>query len=310
MGLRGLEMDLWSPARFLSNAGATPKEWNEKMLKDEHFKVLKYEANSQNVFPVAIPGGIVITYRDDNQIFGALGNFVAFSELSTISEKVRKKETKSLNSIMYSQNRFNLGTLYHDFPNMESLIGSNGKDKRFRQIVMERFPNIFVEHGNDDCYRVLGKIKKQREYRFIKKKYVEKECWINKYKVFIPFSNGASGTLGEKAARLISKPVIGYPGDCITQTFIAVGCFDTEDEALHLLKYVKTKFARILLGILKVTQGNKADTWEYVPVQDFTHNSDIDWTKSIFEIDQQLYAKYDLTPEEIAFVESKVEPID
>lgn len=116
--------------------------------------------------------------------------------------------------------------------------------------------------------------------------------------------------MGEKAARLISKPVIGYPGDCITQTFISVGCFDTEDEAIHLLKYVKSKFARVLLGILKVTQGNKADTWEYVPMQDFTNNSDIDWSKSIPEIDIQLYSKYGLTPNEIAFIESKVETME
>lgn len=304
-------VELIVPARFLSNAGATPKEWNERMLKDEHFKVLKYEPNSQDVFPAAlIPGGIAITYRDNNQVFGAIGSFVQFPELSTINEKVWKIESVSLNSIMHSQNKFDLGTLYYDYPEMKEHIGSNGKDKRFRQIVMERFPKVFVKDGDKDYYRVLGLIKKHREYRFIKKKYVEAENWINNFKVFIPFSNGASGTLGEKAARLISKPVIGYPGDCITQTFISVGSFDSEDEALHLLKYVKSKFARIMLGILKVTQGNKAETWEYVPMQDFTSHSDIDWSKSITDIDKQLYSKYGLTPEEIAFIESKVEPME
>ena len=304
-------VELIVPARFLSNAGATPKEWNERMLNDEHFKVLKYEPNSQDVFPAAlIPGGIAITYRDNNQVFGAIGSFVQFPELSTINEKVWKIESVSLNTIMHSQNKFDLGTLYYDYPEMKEHIGSNGKDKRFRQIVMERFPKIFVENGNKDYYRVLGLIKKQREYRYIKKKYVQAENWINYFKVFIPFSNGASGTLGEKAARLISKPVIGYPGDCITQTFISVGCFDSEEEALHLLKYVKSKFARIMLGILKVTQGNKAETWEYVPTQDFTSHSDIDWSKTISDIDKQLYSKYGLTPEEIAFIEAKVEPME
>lgn len=304
-------VELIVPARFLSNAGATPKEWNERMLNDEHFKVLKYEPNSQDVFPAAlIPGGIAITYRDNNQVFGAIGSFVQFPELSTINEKVWKIESVSLNSIMHSQNKFDLGMLYYDYPEMKEHIGSDGKDKRFRQIVMERFPKVFVKDGDKDYYRVLGLIKKHREYRFIKKKYVEAENWINNFKVFIPFSNGASGTLGEKAARLISKPVIGYPGDCITQTFISVGSFDSEDEALHLLKYVKSKFARIMLGILKVTQGNKAETWEYVPMQDFTSHSDIDWSKSITDIDKQLYSKYGLTPEEIAFIEAKVEPME
>lgn len=72
------------------------------------------------------------------------------------------------------------------------------------------------------------------------------------------------------------------------------------------MKYILSKFARILLGILKVTQGNKPETWSYVPLQDFTAHSDIDWSKSVAEIDQQLYRKYDLTADEIEFIETHV----
>ena len=72
------------------------------------------------------------------------------------------------------------------------------------------------------------------------------------------------------------------------------------------MKYILSKFARILLGILKVTQGNKPETWSYVPLQDFTAHSDIDWSKLVAEIDQQLYRKYDLTADEIEFIETHV----
>ena len=65
-----------------------------------------------------------------------------------------------------------------------------------------------------------------------------------------------------------------------------------------------------MLGILKITQTNNKDTWAYVPLQDFTENSDIDWSKSIAEIDQQLYKKYNLSPEEIAFIEEKVKEME
>ena len=65
-----------------------------------------------------------------------------------------------------------------------------------------------------------------------------------------------------------------------------------------------------MLGILKITQHNPRSTWKYVPLQDFTPNSDIDWTKSIPEIDQQLYAKYKLTEEEINFIEAKVQAME
>lgn len=72
------------------------------------------------------------------------------------------------------------------------------------------------------------------------------------------------------------------------------------------MKYIKTKFFRALLGVLKVTQDLNADKFSYVPLQDFTPTSDIDWTKPIPAIDQQLYCKYGLTDEEIAFIESHV----
>lgn len=95
-----------------------------------------------------------------------------------------------------------------------------------------------------------------------------------------------------------------------TETFISIGETDSKSEAEATLKYVKTKFARVMLGILKVTQNNAKPTWKYVPIQDFTKNSDIDWSKSIAEIDQQLYKKYGLSDEEIAFIEEKVQEME
>ena len=128
--------------------------------------------------------------------------------------------------------------------------------------------------------------------------------------MFVPFSNGASGTIGDTPARMISKPVLGYPGDGMTQTFIGFGYLDTEQEGEALFKYIKSKFCRALLGILKVTQGNKSETWQYVPLQDFSLHSDINWSKTISEIDKQLYAKYNLSDNEIKFIEEKIDILD
>lgn len=73
------KVELIHPARFLFNAGSTPKAWNEKMLNDEHFKVMKYEADCTKVFPnTDIKGGIAITYRDEGEAFGKIGTFTAF----------------------------------------------------------------------------------------------------------------------------------------------------------------------------------------------------------------------------------------
>ena len=109
---------------------------------------------------------------------------------------------------------------------------------------------------------------------------------------------------------MLSNPIIGEPGIGHTQTFISIGKLNNIFEAKALLKYIKTKFLRCMLGILKVTQHNKKAVWEYVPTQDFTENSDIDWSKSVAEIDQQLYAKYSLNDEEISFIESMIKPME
>lgn len=65
-----------------------------------------------------------------------------------------------------------------------------------------------------------------------------------------------------------------------------------------------------MLGVLKITQHNSRNTWLKVPLQDFTSTSDIDWSQSIAEVDQQLYKKYGLSEEEIQFIESKVKEME
>lgn len=99
--------------------------------------------------------------------------------------------------------------------------------------------------------------------------------------------------------------MLGY-----TRTFIGIGAFSTFFEAQSALKYVKGKFSRAMLGVMKVTQDNNPEKWKYVPLQDFTPTSDIDWSKPIPEIDQQLYAKYGLDEKEIEFIETHVKEME
>ena len=99
---------------------------------------------------------------------------------------------------------------------------------------------------------------------------------------------------------------MGEIGTGTTESFLSIGSFDTKEEANNTIKYVKTRFSRTLLSVLKVTQAITPDKWKFVPLQDFTPASDIDWSKSIPEIDRQLYAKYGLNASEIEFIESHV----
>lgn len=99
----------------------------------------------------------------------------------------------------------------------------------------------------------------------------------------------------------MGTPLVGH-----TQTFISIGNFETRLEAENLLKYIKTHFARLLLGVLKITQDNKKSVWKYVPMQDFTEKSDVPWHLSIPEIDEYLYQKYHFQGEHKVFSRERI----
>ena len=297
---------LITPARFLFNAGQTQKEWNKKMLSDSKLKVLMYEQDSSKVFPnTDIKGGIAITYRSKEDEFGAIGVFTPIPELNNILHKVKEKTDKSLAEIIYAPTKFDLDTLYKDHPDFKSLIKADGKDKLLRTNIFERL-SVFHSSKADDDIAVIGLISAKRTWRYIKRCYIDDSNeLLNKWKVLLPKSNG-SGTLGE----LLSTPLIAKPLEGYTQTFIGIGAFETEEDAQAAYKYVVSKFARTMLGILKITQDNPPEKWKYVPLQDFTMSSDIDWSQSISSIDLQLYDKYGLTEEERNFIETHVKEMD
>lgn len=298
------KVELIHPARFLFNAGSTPKAWNEKMLHDPHLTVLNYEADPKKVFQSNdIKGGIAISYRDANKNFGAIQTFIAFPELKSIVNKsAAADESNSLASIVYTQARFDLDALYADYPENKKNIGSNGKDRRLRNNAFSKI-NIFTDSPTSTSdIRILGILKNKRTWKYIPMKYIDMAHEsIKKWKVLVPRANG-SGALGEVLSTpLIGEPLIGY-----TQSFIGIGSYDTEFEAAATMKYIKSKFARALLGVFKVTQDNDRGVWKMIPLQDFTSSSDIDWSQSIYDIDRQLYRKYGLTEKEIEFVETHV----
>lgn len=302
-----------TPARFLFNAGKTPKKWNAKMLNDKHLKVAYYEQDSSNVFPnTDIKGGVAITYRDAQKNFGKIGTFTHFEELNSALRKVLNSEKFcSIDEIYFGQEKFNLDVLYMKNPEAKNIVGSEGKEKRLTSSIFGQLEDVFSKNRkNETDFKILGVIKNRRKWRYINSEYIEEHPNLRKFKVMLPGSNG-SGAIGEVLSTpLVGEPLVGEPLVGHTQTFISFGAFDNREEAENLLKYIKTKFARTMLGTLKITQSNKKDTWRNVPLQNFTNNSDIDWSQPIAQIDQQLYKKYGLSEKEIAFIEEKVREME
>ena len=310
------KVEMITPAKFLFNAGSTPKAWNKKMLNDQHFKVLMYEPDASKVFPSqSFSGGVAIHYRDENKSYGAIKFFAVNDLVGSIVQKTKSLEGfESIQGEIYIQNNFNLKALYSDFPGSKSLVGSSGKDSRIRPYYLSTMGFIFSEKGDlTTGIKVCGLVDRKREYRYIDRKYINNidNSNIDSYKVMLSAADGASGTIGTPIpARLIGTPTVEEKGVGCSKTFFSIGSFDERIDAENLKKYLCCKFTRILVGSLKSTNSLKENVWANVPIQNFTSSSDIDWSKPIPEIDLQLYRKYNLSDEEIAFIESHVKEME
>ena len=285
---------LITPARFLFNAGLTPTTWNHKMLNDKHFTVVSYNQDPKYYFDnVDIKGGIAIVIRNKNICYNAIKKFIPNKILSGIANKFCQDINNNLPSIIYggrSDLKFN-DTFLTEYPNsaMDRLafiqikrpkvkkLGMN-EEYELKSSTIEALPYAFKNEVKEAklYYHILGLENTKRVWKYVERRYMTprypKHNNIENYKVFIPKANG-SGVLGET----LSQPVLGHPGDSATSTFISIGAFNTNTEAINCSKYLKTKLLRCLLGILKITQDNPPSVWSYIPLQDFTSHSDINW---------------------------------
>lgn len=295
------------PARFLFNAGQTPKSWNRKMLNDPHFKVLKFEPDGEKVFPMNdIKGGVAISIRNENENYGKISIFTGSLFLDSILKKVLVKEkdflvdyiTKGVPYRFTSEVKVNFKDTVH-------LIG---KSFDLRTNIFDKLNDVLFFNSKENLkepVKIFGLLNQKRSELFIESKYLEKPDNFESYKLLMPKAVG-SGKFGEA----FSEMIIASPNEGHTQSFVSVGKFEKLEEATNLEKYIKCKITRTLISILKVTQDITPSKFQFVPMQDFTNKSDIDWSKSIPEIDRQLYAKYNLSQEEIDFIEKNVKEME
>lgn len=300
------KVELIHPARFLFNAGSTPKAWNEKMLNDPHFKVLKYEEDATKVFPnTDIKGGVAITYHDSEADYGPIGIFTPYEELNSILKKIiSHREASYLTSICVSGYAYHFTAKMHsDNPSVKARQ-SKGHEYDLKSNIIDKLPEIFLDEDPCDGNKyaiIVGRSKNERVNKYIRRDYLNDVISFEKYKLLLPKASGI-GAFGE----VLAPPILAGPGTGNTETFFSVGLFETKEEAENLLKYLKGKFLRTLLSVTKKTQMITPGNFKYVPLQDFAISSDIDWSKSVHEIDLQLYRKYGLSVEEINFIETNV----
>ena len=198
--------------------------------------------------------------------------FLRYGEAISIIEKVVPEGTDTLNNYISAAKAFGFRTFFINDPRFRNTTdGLNDPIKCYGR-------------GNKIGYVERDEIRSHTE-------------WIDKWKVFVPESNNIGTELNDDN----QNSFVGTPQTICTETFLVVGAELelTERTAANLSMYLKTKFARFLHSMAKISQHGTAKTYIFVPLQDFTRQ----WE------DADLYAKYNLTEEEIAFIESTIKPM-
>lgn len=280
--------------------------FRQTMLTSNHTSRLIAFSNGKDLFPDAeIKGGccyFVYTpsyvgacayslVRDgkvlsDTRNLGEFSVLIREPQLSVIVSKVLGKTDLSVEGLISADTPFGIPTN----PVQSSKNPFTVYDK--------------ADKGHDTQLHIISK--SSRGIAFVARKDIKKNIQdIDRPKVLIPCAYGAGESFPHQ---ILGQPIFSSGNSVCSQSYLYVA-FDTEIEACNFMKYIKTRFLRVLVSASKVSQHAMSKVYRFVPMQDFTSGSDIDWSKSVAEIDAQLYAKYGLTDEEIAFIESMIKPM-
>lgn len=287
------------PAKWYSG-GRGLDEFRQEMLNDTRMSKLVDFVDSRDVFPtVDIAGGICYflwdaDYDDDctvvnisngkmsseKRLLNAFDTFIRDSRIIEIINKAMPQTSSpSLAQKVYSRKPFGLRSFDKGFPAKPGrnirLFGSGGISYLSESDVPQNL------------------------------------ALAPKWKVIMSKASAehAGQTDKEGRKRIVSRLEVLEPGTICTESYLLLDIFDSEEDARNMHKYMRTQFVRFLIGAILLTQNIVRDKFRFVPQQDFTANSDIDWSKSVAEIDQQLYAKYKLSDKEISFIESMIKPM-
>ena len=296
------------PSRWYSG-GKGLDEFRNNMLNDKHIAVLHDFLNPEQIFP-------------NTNIRGGICYFLWNKEYDNVTS-LTKVVTHQINtqplSVYRSLRTDNTDTFirHGEAISIVEKINANKNFKSFSDFVSPLRPFGFRGYFiNDEMFRESSKGLKMPVICYGKGKkigYLErseikvKPDWIDKYKVYTPRANNIGTELNDDNLNTF----IGEPKTICTESYIVLGVDLNLDKisAEYLSKYFTTKFVRLLHSLSKASQDATSKTYKFVPLQDFTNISDIDWSKSISEIDQQLYTKYGLNEEEIGFIERMIKPM-
>ena len=303
-------INLIMPTRWYAG-GKGLDDFRKQMLNDKHIVEIHDFLNPNIIFPSTnIRGGVCFIlwdndYNNEKDLVKVVTYGDSFSDRKELKRKlkldgedifIRNIESLEIIKIIKSQK---------EFTSFENHISSRRPFDIDAFIVKDLDTYKQNKNGLKNPVICYGKGK---QTGFLEREEITKNIeWIDKYKVFTPRANNIGTELNDDNLNTF----IGTPNTICTESYIVIGVNLNLDEhsAKNLSQYLTTKFARFLHSLGKASQDATSKTYKFIPLQDFTAKSDIDWSKSISEIDQQLYKKYGLSEDEISFIESMIKPM-
>ena len=275
------------PARWYSG-GKDLDSFRDKMLVDKRIRKIFDISSASDCFPgVEIKGGVCYFLWDrDNK--GKV-EVATIKDSNIISKMERDLKEEGCDTFIRQNEAISILRKVRN-------IG----DTSFSKMVFPAMTfglRTFVSEFDSDIYKDgLVKVYAQKRVKYIKRERIPSgKEFVDKWKVIIPEAVG-SGEMGKD----VFKPIISEPGSINTETYIMNGPYQSKDEAENVVSYINTKFFHFMVGLKKITQHTTQKVYQFVPLQDFSHP----WT------DEMLYKKYNLTEEEIAFIESMIRPME
>lgn len=285
-------------------------DFREEMLNDIRIRELHDWLTPNDIFPnTNIRGGVCYFLWDKNyDNRDKLTRVVTYEDNRIIGDTVRTMSIGGADIFIRDSEAFSILAKVFPNENVQTMLdhisprkpfGLEGyftKDDKFRSRKKGLSePVICYGKGMTVGYVEKGEITVRSE-------------WVDSWKVFTPRANNIGTELNDDNLNTF----VGSPGTICTESYIVIGA-ELELDAVsanNLSKYLSTKFVRYLHGLAKASHDATSKTYRFVPLQNFTNTSDLDWSVSVEEVDKQLYRKYGLSEEEATHIETKIKRMD